>query len=313
MLLTAYFILTTLFSSCNIDTCGTASLILPANSDLKGWYLNDIVQHVPFDSISSFAPGMHQAYAEYGLKELILAGYTDGSDHLINVEIYHMDDDGGAYGLFSVSRGMNGVSSQYGNESFKTEREIHYWKGDYYIKIWSKSDKKKVMDGICEIAAAFDSKDILNGSRPELTNILPEEGFVTESTRYFRGSAGLNMLLPFGQDDISGFREGIYSDFGTHRLIIFEFEGSGNREVWLDKLIKSLRNQKRYTDFSASGSDYLFEDKEGNKLVIGSVDTFVVVFYGKDVTRQPEIFEKIEDVLYDENPEYPFSGIIPLF
>ncbi|MGF1584478.1 MAG: DUF6599 family protein [Bacteroidales bacterium] len=313
MLLMVYCIITALAASSNNDIGGKASLILPADADLKGWYLADNVQHIPFDSACFYAPCMHKAFAEYGLKELILAVYTDASEHLLNVEIYHMEDDGGAYGLFSVNRGNTGVSVQYGDESFKTEREIHYWKGDYYVRIWSESETKEVMDGICEIAAAFDNKDIAKGFRPELTNVLPEEGFVTESTRYFRGSAGLKMLLPFGQDDISGFSEGIYSDFGTHRLIIFEFECAGNMEVWLGKLTGSLKNQKWYTDFSGSDSAYLFEDTDGNKLVIGVLDAFVLVYIGKDVTRQPEIFEKIEDILYNENPEYPFSGIIPVF
>jgi hypothetical protein len=308
-----YYIITVFGASADSGNGGAASLILPSDSDLKGWYRIDNIEHILFDSISSFAPGNHQAYMEYGLKELILAGYADASDYLVNVEIHHMEDDAGAYGLFSVNRGTKGVSSQYGDESFRTDKEIHYWKGKYYIRIWSESGKKEVMDGICGIAAAFDSKAIAKGSRPELTNILPEEGFVTESTRYFRGSAGLNMLLPFGLDDISGFREGIYSDFGTHQLIIFEFGCAGNREVWFIKLINSLRNQKSYTDLSGSVSEYLFEDKGGNKLVIGILDTFVMVYSGKDVTRQPEIFEKIEDMLYDETPEYPFSGIVPVF
>jgi hypothetical protein len=169
------------------------------------------------------------------------------------------------------------------------------------------------MDGIFGIAEAIDTKQITKGSRPKLTNILPEEGFVTERTRYFRGSAGLNMLLPFGLEDISGFREGIYSDFGTHRLIVFEYECTGNRKVGLKNIISNLRNQNEYTDLSGTEIGYLFEDKEGNKLVIENLDTHVMVYSGKDITRQPEIFERIEDALYNDSTEYPLSGIVPVY
>ncbi len=247
-------------------------------------------------------PGMATVFSEYGLQEFLKIEFSTRDDRIISAEIYRMEDNGGAYGLFSVLRNSEGSLSDFGNESYKDDNCIYFWKSNYFVRIFSEMHNEISKNEIYLVADSIDNKIEKDGRRPLIIELMPEEGFVRERTRYFRGSAGLEFNLPFGQDDIAGFNEGVFSDFGTHQLLLLEYETSEASENWLGKIRSSLDNNKRYTFLNTDSQRLFFEDKDNNNLVFEVIDKYIVIFIGKDITRQPEIFEKIEDSLYNYEP-----------
>ncbi len=280
-------------------------LLLPGNNELNGWFMQDNVKYFTGNEVSVYFPSMVHIFSEYGLKKFITASYTNAGNQIITTEIYQMTDHGGAYGLFSVSRKSGVKKAGYGDESYQNDKCVYFWKGNYYVKVHADIKSKKAREGILQIVSAIDKKIDDEGRRPAIIELLPEESFVTEGTRYFRGSAGLSSELPFGYDDISGFSEGVYGDFGTYRLIILKYESPEDRKTWLEKITCNLPNNKRYHKISDNDDDHRFGDKEGNNIVFGSVGIFIMVYIGQDVTRQPEIFEKIEDAMFYSYPKVP--------
>ena len=276
--------------------------ILPESEEVGAWIRNDEIQIFTEDSLPGFSPGIIRVITEYGLVRLITGSYSDKSDQKINVRVHFMEDNGGAYGLYSVSRTAGGVASEYGDESYRSESNIHIWKGNYYINIYSDEGNGESAIGMCLIASAFENNIDSDGTRPEITNLMPEEGFVTETTRYFRGPAGLNMHLPFDYFGHDGFEEGVYSDFGQHKLVIFKLSDFDRRIDCYEKIIASIKGHKRYKLSHENGDYDRFTDQEGENLIFGNADRYIMVYIGKDLTRQPELFEKIEDSLTGEPP-----------
>ena len=271
--------------------------IIQDDKELDGWSVQDNGKHFFSYQWIDYYPGLADLFSEYGLRELLILNFIDAGDQIIHAEIYRMHDHGGAYGLFSVSRDSGGMLAGYGDESYKDNKSIYFWKGNYYIKIFTDLETSSVKEGLALIANSIDHRIDAEGQRPEIIDILPEEGFVTDQTRYFRGGAGLNFNLQFGHKDISGFSEGVYSDFGTHQLLLVDYESEEASIKWLEKIRKYFDNSRQYDLLYEDCAGYRFMDEEGSYIVFGSIGKYILGFSGKDITRQPEIFERVEDLL----------------
>lgn len=266
---------------------------------LNGWFIQDEIKRSSTDEWNESYPGLAQVYNEFCLDEVLEISFKDNDDQIINAELFRMADSGGAYGLFSVSRKPDGIAAGFGNESYMSDSCVCFWKGDYFVRVHSSASGGTVSEGVSMIASAIDDNIYNEDERPDIIELVPDEIFVTERTRYFRGNAGLNLVLPFGSDDISGFSDGVYCDFGTHQILLFEYESEGSRQKWYEKIDKNLDNNKRFSKIPGEDNYLYFTDKEGNNIVFGSAGKYIIGYMGKDITRQPEIFERIEDALYD--------------
>ncbi len=271
--------------------------IIRDDKNLDGWSLQENGKHFFSDQWIDYYPGLKDVFYEYGLMEFLVLNFIDTGDQVIHAEIYRMHDNGGAYGLFSVSRDTSGILAGYGDESYRSNKCILFWKGNYYIKVSADLETSSVKEGLELIAKSIDHRIDEEGKRPEIIDILPEEGFVTERTRYFRGGAGLNFNLQPGHREISGFVEGVYSDFGTHQLILFDYESPEISLRWLEKIMEYFDSSEQYDPVYEDCTGYRFMDEEGSYIVFGRTGKYILGFSGKDITRQPEIFERIEDLL----------------
>ena len=274
--------------------------IIRDDKKLDGWSLQENGKHYVSDQWIDYYPGLADLFSEYGLRELLILNFIDAGDQIIHAEIYRMHDHGGAYGLFSVSRDTSGILAGYGDESYKSNKGIFFWKGNYYIKIFTDLETNSAKEGLGLIAKSIDCRIDEKGQRPEIIDILPEEGFVTERTRYFRGGAGLNFNLQLGHREISGFVEGVYSDFGTHQLILFDYESQETSIRWLEKIMEYFDSSEQYDLVQKDCAGYRFMDKGGSYIVLGSIGKYILGFSGKDITMQPEIFERVEDLLLED-------------
>ncbi len=277
--------------------------ILGEDNQLNGWSLQNNIRHYGSGAWVDDYPGMDDVFSEYDLQEFICINFKSKNNQVIGAVIHRLADNEGAYGLFSVSHSNGGTTAGYGDEAYENERSVHFWKGRYYVNVSAETDDDFVKEGLSVVASYINNKIIDKGERPGIIEILPEEGFVTEKTRYFRGPAGMHFNLPFGHEDIDGFIEGVSSDFGTHQLLLFEYETGDLKNKWLDKLRENLDNNKRYKMVDGNCNDLCFVDQEGKKLIFGSSGRFIMGFIGKELARQPEIFERIEDAIERYHPE----------
>lgn len=305
-----------MFPVLHILTLSLAPLLLQTESDadtllaifgedkqLNGWSLQNNIRHYSSGGWVEDYPGMVQVFSEYGLQEFICLDFKSENDQVIAAVIHKLADNEGAYGLFSVSHSNGGNTAGYGDEAYENLRSVHFWKGRYYAKVSAETDDDFVRGGLSSVASYINNKIIDKGERPGIIEILPEEGFVTEKTRYYRGSAGMHLNLPFGHEDINGFIEGVSSDFGTHQLLLFEYETVDLKNTWFHKLRKNLDNNKRYNMADGNCNNLCYVDQEGNKLIFGSHSRYIMGFVGKELAIQPEIFERIEDAIEKYHPE----------
>lgn len=275
------------------------STILPEENWIDSWSLNNDYRHFSYNELTDTVGKLNDIYREFGLKELYTARYSDDKGQHIFVEIYFFEDDEGAYGLYSVNRKDQGTILLFGNESSATANSLNYWAGKYFIRISTESAGNEVKKGVNLITAAIDKGIEKRGNRPALIDALPDEEFVSERTMYFRGRAGLNYGLPLYFEYISGFSEGVYGNYGTYELLILEYDDIENAGQRLDQVISDMVACDTFEEVKSNGSfqSHFIGKDDGMKLIFAVIDRNIVFYRGKEIARQPELFERVEDFL----------------
>ncbi len=263
-------------------------------SGIEDWETGEDIIIMGEDEWKREHPGMAPVFEEYGLSGILIAGLTDISGKAISIEAYCTKDDGGAFGLYSVSREPESEFAGIGDEATLSDNYLNMWKNNCYFRLYSVDAGR---DAMVKVACRLDEAVEGSGTRPRIIELLPDEEFVSELTSYFRGGYSLSLSHPFGPDDIAGFREGAAGDFGSYRLYVFDYLDNDSAQKALERIFQAMINSKRY-NFAGNGCPVnFFEDKEGNRVTLHHSANYVMIFSGTDITRQPEIFEQIEDAI----------------
>ncbi|TVR68507.1 MAG: hypothetical protein EA408_13345 [Marinilabiliales bacterium] len=272
----------------------TLLMFLECRDSIDGWAINEIREVAPGD-LNAHYPGIVPLFEEYGLAGMYVVTLADDTGRLIMIEVCRMGDAGGAYGLYSVTRDPGSEFTAAGDESALSGKTLHIWRDIYYIKLLSEEADK---DELMKVGYRLDSSIESSGDRPRIIELIPDEEFVSDRTGYFRGGYSLSYFQPFGPDDITGFGEGAVGDFGSYRLMIFDYSSYDKAVKGLSEACGSLLNSKRYTAGDDQCPDIIFEDKDGQRMIIQAYGRYLLLYTGMDITIQPELFEQIEDIIY---------------
>ncbi|MBI3422625.1 MAG: hypothetical protein HY011_06770 [Acidobacteria bacterium] len=142
---------------------------------------------------------------EYGLNSVIIANYTNGSDHY-QVEVFEMRFPSSAYGFFTYLR------------SKETKNRRQFWTNSQVIRVRQEKSEVSVnsefFDGLLRVFP------ILNDSLPSLPSHLPKTKKLAEGQIYFIGPLVLAIHPRFGF-----LKEIVKFDGGTE-AVSAEYESS---------------------------------------------------------------------------------------
>ena len=103
-----------------------------------GWIIDGRVKEFTPDTIQEYASEPEKSLLiSYGFRELFTAKYSNLSDdsrHLI-VEIYAMDSDINAFGIYTMKRIENSLENKICGDSYSAGLTLFSRKENYYIKI----------------------------------------------------------------------------------------------------------------------------------------------------------------------------------
>jgi hypothetical protein len=135
----------------------------------------------------NFIDGAADAYVALGFIDLHVAEYKKGKE-LIKLEIYRHSDHTMAFGIYASERSSTFRFINLGSQGYNTGGAINFFKGNYYVKIRTYSEKPKTLHA--EEALASRVANILGGETdmPALLSKFPdenrkvnEETFINES------------------------------------------------------------------------------------------------------------------------------------
>ena len=143
--------------------------------ELKGFKITtDYPVYTP-DNLWDYINGAADTFLALGFEDLHIAEYTSGKE-IIKVEIYKHENNVLAFGMYSTERFPSYNFIKIGIEGYKTDGQVYFLKGSYYVKVMTNSKSAKTV-GFVE-PLAYKVVDALSGeiNMPELLKAFPAEG-----------------------------------------------------------------------------------------------------------------------------------------
>jgi hypothetical protein len=163
------------------------SSLLP--DTIQGWMVEEKNQYYR-DNLYDYIDGGAELYLSYGFMEMVNFTYNRKDQPSLIVDIFDMGSSENAYGVFTYS--CETVDSTYGQGSQYSPGLLLFWKDRYYISILASPETSESRETVFRLASVVDNKIPQEGPLPRIISLLPSEGLLDASIRYFKHHIWLN-------------------------------------------------------------------------------------------------------------------------
>ncbi|MEA1886723.1 MAG: DUF6599 family protein [Bacteroidota bacterium] len=136
------------------------------------------------DNLWDYINGAADSYNALGFHDLHVADYNRGKRHTIKLEIYHHANENLAFGIYAMERAPSYNFFKLGVQGYREEGLVHFLKGEYYVKLTTHSDNKRILAALEELAR--ETEAMLEGTDefPEELSLFPSMGKQENSEMY---------------------------------------------------------------------------------------------------------------------------------
>ncbi|MBN1165011.1 MAG: hypothetical protein JXB45_10570 [Candidatus Krumholzibacteriota bacterium] len=192
--------------------------LLPSPADISGWRVDGDLLSYQADNLWEYINGAAEHFLMYEFQEVVARHYLNEEGLEIKVEIYEHLSPLMAFGIYSQFRGEESENCRIGNEGFKDDYSVQFWKDRFFVRIYAYEEGEESARSLREFARAVEGKIKEKGELPLDITLFPATGMVIKSLVYLtEGVLGSGMLPPaFAAEYSSGEEKG--------KLYIFTLE-----------------------------------------------------------------------------------------
>jgi hypothetical protein len=199
----------------------------PGADAVAGWMPDGEIETYDSETIFDLVDGQADFFFAYGFEQVAVQWYKNAEDVVLDVQIWQMIDDEGAYGLFSA--GVAGEPVDVGNEGdVDPGRRLAFWQDRYVAQIFA---RKEIPDAdLRSFAGAISAALPAGGERPALVDRLPADGMVPRSGIFFHAELSIQNEVWLGGENILGLSpdtDGVLAryeiDGATVHLLLVEY------------------------------------------------------------------------------------------
>jgi len=127
------------------------------------------------ENLWDFINGAADTYLALGFVDLHVAEYKKGRE-VIKLEIYKHSDNTMAFGIYASERSPSYNFIEIGSQGYAVDGVMNFFKGSYYVKIRTNSEKPKTLQAEESLARRVEA--LLPGEKemPALLSLFPKEG-----------------------------------------------------------------------------------------------------------------------------------------
>lgn len=143
-------------------------------------------------TLYQYINGGAELFISYDFKKMWVRKYArpENPEITINVDVFDMSSSANAFGVFS--QGCENYEHDIGQGSQYSSGLLTFWKGHYYISVLAYPETEEKKDTILRIGRHIAGAIKEEGQLPAVISLLPNQGLVKESIRYFRHYIWLN-------------------------------------------------------------------------------------------------------------------------
>ncbi|HBE41786.1 MAG TPA: hypothetical protein DDW27_11390, partial [Bacteroidales bacterium] len=152
--------------------------------DLKGFRkLTEYPVYYP-DNLWDFINGAADGFLALGFQDLHVAEYKKGKN-TIKLEIYRHKNHTMAFGIYSSERSPSFNFINLGSQGYNVDGAINFFKGSYYVKIRTYSQKPSTLQAAQSLAQRVANMLPGESEMPAMLTRFPSEGKKMNEETYF--------------------------------------------------------------------------------------------------------------------------------
>jgi len=211
---------------------------------IHGWRLAPD-ESVTYDqeSLYDYIDGGAELYLSYDFRRVVHRTYVREGMPDILVDVFDMGTSQNAFGVFSHSREK--IEAEFGQGSQYTAGLLLFWKGRYYVAILASPETEDSKRALLELAGIIDGAIDNEGPLPGVVGLLPCDGLVEESVRYFHHYIWLNSHYYVSDENI------LHIDENTDAVLATYGGGSDRRILLVVRYRDNVAARAARNDFAA--------------------------------------------------------------
>jgi hypothetical protein len=272
--------------------------LIPADDDISDWKMAGAPEMFEGDNLFELINGGADLYHEYGFVRVLSVHYADPALNNLQAEVYEMEDDQSAYGIFSLTRLSSEWSDQFGSLAAIEGSYVSFWKSRYFVTISFMSGQGINQQALFDFALAISGKIDSPGEYPALVEKFRDQGSDRKPV-FLEGNIALTNFYYFDYRNIFRLKEAVaVSANGYHRIII-NYPDTAASQTAITGARQDVSVLKRFSGLETTFQGFSCRDNKGNLVLARQVENYIVILVSLDPALQlapvmDEIILKIE-------------------
>ncbi len=194
-------------------------------------------------NLYEYIDGGAELFLSYGFNRVISRTYSREGQPEITVDLFDMESSANAFGVFSMGREV--VDTTFGQGSQYSTGLLLFWRASYYVSILASPETEESKEAVFEAARYIDRSIGRDGPLPGILELLPEDGLVEESVRYFHHHIWLNSHCFISHENILRIDEDVEAVLARYEragkqcyLLLARYPDSGEARVELESFVE---------------------------------------------------------------------------
>jgi len=247
--LAAIALLAVSLCSCRRETLDELASRVPREID--GWRAEGEDRRFDRETLFKYIDGGAELYLAYRFREVLVREYRREGEAPVVLDIYDMGTPEDAFGVFTAEREM-GEGIGVGMDSEYSEGLLRFWKGRFFVSIFTSEPTDEAERFVKELGRIVSEAIREAGSPPDLLSLLPREGLIERSIRYFHKHTILNHFYYLAEGNILGLDmdvEAVLARYevegGRPYLLIVRYPDEPRARSAYDRFLKAYMPESR--------------------------------------------------------------------
>lgn len=262
------------------ETVDMKALYCPKDGEAEGWNLSGETQQFEGDDLFLLIDGGAEIYHEYGFIRVFAAAFVNANGKKMNLEIYEMEDDASAYGIYSFKTAPGGQVIQAGDEALLEDYYLNMWRGRFLVTLIGFDEDAATIQGLKTMAVAVAGKLTRTGQRPAVVSLLPDAGLEPGAVTYLEGPLGFYNRYSIDPEDILGIRQAAFGQYGDAFMMVSQYPDARQRKHWFDKAMECFKKNTRLTHMQNKDGVLYFLDQKGRPTAIKEYQNYIFLSNG---------------------------------
>jgi hypothetical protein len=239
---------------------------------INGWTRSDSTVAYDRESIFGYINGAGEVYRSYAFSQVVVVVYTSSENPDITVELFDMGNPADAYGVFSHAREQEetGIGSGYERKG----RVLCFWQDRYYVCAAAEERTADSDRALMDISRGVSQHLPPASNPPDLVHMLPTEGLVAFSERFFHLHQSLNYHYYLARENLFNLSAGTDAVLARYQpgrtsLLLVRYESEADAAAALSSFRRGY--------LPDSGASQTVETENGKFVSYGQHHRFVAV------------------------------------